>query len=173
MKHIRRQVSPSYLFCLFTYCPTTGILTWNNSEKVRRDLRGKEAGSTHCSGYRTVSINNSQYKVSRVAFAMMTGEWPAQQLDHVNRVRNDNRWINLREATVSENMRNRTAWGFKTSRRKGVRFAHGRYEARIQVNKVSHFLGSFDLEDQAAAAYIEAAKQLHGGFSVYESGLAA
>lgn len=63
-------------------------------------------------GYRVITIfgnekTRPQYRSGRLAFLYMTGHWPEWDVDHKNRKRGDDRWKNLREATRSQNLRNR------------------------------------------------------------------
>lgn len=107
-------------------------------------------------GYRLVRFNGAQYPAHRVAWFLRTGKDPQETIDHINGVRSDNRWTNLREATVAENNRNRPAWG---ANGKGVRANKGRgkpYVAAISVDGSTIHLGTFDTIDGARAAYAEA-----------------
>lgn len=53
-------------------------------------------------------IHGYHYKASRLAWLYMTGEWPKYEMDHINHVKDDNRWVNLRDVTPAENCANRT-----------------------------------------------------------------
>lgn len=46
----------------------------------------------------------------------MTGDWPTQEVDHINRNKTDNRWYNLRDVPRSVNQKNRTNLGGKTKK---------------------------------------------------------
>lgn len=94
----------------------------------------------------------------------MTGEWPKHHVDHANGDRDDNRWVNLREATWSENK-----WNSKTPRNnttgvKGVSRLKGRFRARVMVHGDYKFLGYFDTIEEAANARFAAAEEAHGEF---------
>jgi hypothetical protein len=116
-------------------------------------------------------------QVSRVIWRLTTGEDPGQrQIDHINRVKTDNRWINLRLAEQSENQWNtgqqRGKGGcMKLSSHKGVSYVRDRNGevayiiARISANGMRHYLGVFPTEEAAHAAYCAAAKILHGEFA--------
>ena len=92
---------------LLTYDPETGIFKWNvyRSDNARA---GDIAGAMEKTGYVDISVNAKRYKAHRLAFLYMTGSWPKNQIDHKNKVRNDNKWLNLREASASENAQNRS-----------------------------------------------------------------
>lgn len=88
------------------YDPLTGIFTW---KVKRRGIRvGKKAGCLMSNGYLLIRFKRTPVLAHRLAFFYMKGRWPASQIDHKNRIRNDNRWENLREATPSENNSNKT-----------------------------------------------------------------
>lgn len=74
---------------------------WNNryAGKPFGNLRKKD-------GYLESKIFDKLYKLHRLIWLWMTGEWPKYEIDHINGVRNDNRWINLRDVTHRENMMN-------------------------------------------------------------------
>jgi hypothetical protein len=89
--------------------------------------------------------------------------------DHVNRSSLDNRKANLRPATVSQNLCNRSRRKTKTrSKYKGLEWdrAQKKWKARIQFNNRKIYLGSFASEIEAAKAYDSAAKKYHREFAV-------
>lgn len=87
------------------YNPITGIFT-NKVTRSSRAVIGLEAGSLHHKGYLDIKIDNSIYRCHRLAFLYMNGSFPVDGVDHINHIKIDNRWENLREATQSENCRN-------------------------------------------------------------------
>ena len=96
-------------------------------------------------GYRSVSLNYYKFHAHRLAFLYMEG-WIPQEVDHINRDRSDNRWVNLRAAGRFLNGINRGAKGYHkvdTGWRASVR-VHG-------TGKIS--LGIFRSEKEASAAY--------------------
>lgn len=89
-----------------------------------------------------------------------------KQVDHINGDRLDNRLANLREATPSENSRNRRVGRNSKSGIKGVRWCPvlSKWISWITLNKRRTYLGSFHKIEDAAAAYARASKALHGEF---------
>ena len=101
------------------YDPETGKLTWK--ERARRWFKSdkschtwntrfaeKEAFTVSSYGYFRIRILGKAYQLHRVIWLYQTGEWPKEQVDHINHNRADNRWFNLREASNQENGKNRT-----------------------------------------------------------------
>ncbi len=89
------------------YCPDTGIFTWvispgGNVVAVRK------AGYKDPKGYITIRFKGVLYLAHRLAYFYMTCGWPVNETDHINHVRDDNRWCNLREVTSSQNKKNQT-----------------------------------------------------------------
>jgi hypothetical protein len=82
---------------LLHYDPDTGILSYKVS--------GKEAGYKTRQGHRRVKIAGESYQAHRVIWKMVYGEDPEQGkvMDHINRVKDDNRICNLRVVSVFEN----------------------------------------------------------------------
>lgn len=87
-------------------------------------------------GYVTVYIDKRQYKLHRLAWLYMTGNWPEYQIDHINGITTDNRWCNLRQANNSQNTCNQKIQRNNTSGYKGVSWDnnHGLWRARIMIN---------------------------------------
>jgi hypothetical protein len=78
----------------------------------------------------------------------------------------NNRWNNLREATLAENRMNRGKQKNNTSGFKGV-FIHpdGKWQAKIGHQKKQIHIGLFDCRAAAYFAYIIAANIRHGEFA--------
>lgn len=89
---------------LFEYNPDTGDFTRRVAKG--RAAKGSIAGSRNSNGYVYIKIDKISYSAHRLAFLYMEGRFP-EEIDHINRIRWDNRWNNLREATHQQNCRNR------------------------------------------------------------------
>jgi hypothetical protein len=148
------------------YDPETGIFSsivpW-----ARWAGKAQLTGVIIGAGYVAIHVKGRRYYAHRLAWLYMTGEWPNEEIDHINRDRKDNRWANLRAATRSTNCQNSRGRGRYL---KGTKFDPrcGSWLARIHVNKREIHLGSFRTEAEAHAAYVEAAKKYHGEFAVFD-----
>jgi len=80
------------------YNPDTG-------EIVRTDRRNS-TGSKDSYGYTVLKYKGSQFKLHRVIWFIMTGSEPNGVIDHINGIRDDNRWVNLRDVPQSVNVKN-------------------------------------------------------------------
>lgn len=136
---------------ILKYDHETGVFAWRAVANKKRP--GDIAGSTNGRGYRQIGIGGRDYSAHRLAWMYVHGVWPTE-IDHINGVRDDNRLANLRVVTKNENQHNRpTAKGYSRYRRGWL--------ARIVVNNVQHFLGTFTTENDARTAYLEAKKHYH------------
>lgn len=97
---------PKGLIDSLSYNPETGKLFWNKTMNGRV-LQGSEAGSINSSGYVTIGYEGVSYQASRVIWALVTGKQPEGLIDHINRDRVDNRFVNLRDVEEIVNRRNR------------------------------------------------------------------
>lgn len=149
---------------LLRYCPDTGAFT---AAKSRRGLRKVgSAGWVNAQGYRCVSLDGRTYLAHRLAWLFVNGEWPLDQIDHINGVRSDNRIANLRASSQRQNMQNTSARSDSSTGLKGVfPVRSGKWAAQIQANNKVHHLGTFASKEEAFAAYQSAASDLHGEFA--------
>ena len=148
-----------YLKQILDYNPETGIFTWKNKINGTRNIKGQPAGCIKKrSGYHKIVIDYQEYLSHRLAFVWMGYPLP-HQVDHINGIRHDNRWSNLRAATNSLNGLNRKATS--NTGRKGVhRTKKGLYSVRVH-------LGEFKSKEEAVDAWNKVMKYWYGE-KVYE-----
>lgn len=151
-----------------SYDPETGVFTWRRNGRGRSKREGAVAGAPGPRGYVRIHTAKRDLYGHRVAWLFVTGAWPSQEIDHINRDRSDNRYLNLREVSCSENRWNTMG---QPSRResiyKGVARSKGKGRWRAQINAHGQTirLGVFDSQEEAAAAYKEGSLKYHGRYS--------
>lgn len=115
---------------------------------------------TNNSGYIKGSLLGVTYREHRLIWFYHYSEWPDKILDHINRIKNDNRIENLRESDVRLNQWNRS--DKRTSNYPGVHLSKsGKWLANIQHNRVKVHLGSFITEIEAYTAYLNAVRLIN------------
>lgn len=149
---------------LVIYDPNTGVMTWRKSRNGAS--KGTILGSTSTVGYIGTTIDNVEYQVHRLAWLYVTGAWPTEEIDHINGNPSDNHWVNLREATRTENGRNQKLFKTNTSGHVGVytylsKTKGLRHEVTIHANKKCIRLGTFG-NFKKAVEVREAAEQKYG-----------
>jgi hypothetical protein len=151
---------------LLHYNPDTGIFT--RLVRTSQNMRvGDIAGNLDCRGYLVFCICGIKYYAHRVAWLYMTGKWPVDEIDHINGIKNENRWENLREATPTINVQNqRKAQKGNKSGFLGVSPHRKRFVAWIKSNDGQRYLGIFDTPELAHQAYLEAKRKLHPGCTI-------
>lgn len=145
------------------YNPETGIFTWLISTSNRAKV-GDVAGSYCTHGYRRVRIDGKAHRSHRLAWLYVYGEFPKQDIDHINRVTDDNRIANLRDVSTSVNVQNRKTSTTKKSGFLGVRQDGKKFAATIRVNGETIYIGRFGTAAEAYIAYLSAKRKYHGGF---------
>jgi len=169
----RHELTAEMVRRALDYDPVTGLLSWRHRDdvlpRVNKRLAGKPAGCPDGQyGYLSVRLHDCPYQAHRLIWLHVTGEWPADILDHVDGNPLNNVWSNLRPATRAENNRNRRTRR-EDGRLKGTLPAsRGRWRAVIMLGRENHNLGTFSTQEEAHATYIEAAKRLHGGFARFD-----
>ena len=155
------------------YDPMTGLLFWRRRDdvlpRVNKRLAGKPAGCRDGQyGYLSVRLHDRLYQAHRLIWLHVTGEWPTDVLDHIDGNPSNNVWSNLRPATRAENNRNRKS--IREGFLKGVLRdpKSGRWQAMVMLGRKNHYLGTFSTQEEAHAAYEEAAKRLHGEFARFD-----
>lgn len=132
-----------YLRQCLSYDPDTGILTWLHRPASHFDTphkhriflarwAGKPAGSL-VQGYLDVGLQGRRYKAHRIAWLLYYGEDPLLAIDHINRIKSDNRIINLRTASASDNGHNQSLSARNTSGICGVSWSEksGKWYAQV------------------------------------------
>lgn len=163
------ELTQAYLREILHYEPETGVFRWKLSTNKRVHV-GDMAGNTDRQGYGRIGINHKNYKMHRLVWLYVHGKWPSRQIDHINGIRNDNRLINLREATHAENMRNYPTRKDSTSGVKGVHWHRGRnsWAASCSVDGKRCHLGYFINISEAKDAVRIFRQKHHGEFARHD-----
>lgn len=151
---------------LLHYDPVTGEFTWLVARRGTA-CAGSKAGTVNSDGYIHIRLFGKQYKAHRLAWLYMTGSWPQDEIDHINKEKADNCWVNLREATRQQNEANKNLQSNNTSGFKGVYWNERaqKWSAQIRVNGKKKQIGLFDFQFDAMNSYILAANDLHGAYA--------
>lgn len=155
----QRLLSTDELRSLVFYNPENGQMTWRDGQRA-----GYQVGYAK-DGYRQAEFTGRRrFFVHRLAWLYAYGEWPPGFIDHANGDRSDNRIVNLRIATPTQNMANRRAQGGRTL--KGITRAYGgKWRAMISIYGRQTVIGTFDTAEEAHAAYFKRAIEVHGEFA--------
>jgi len=147
---------------LLNYDPETGVFVWVTRPSNQINI-GDRVGYLHPNGYRYIGIDGKLYFAHRLAWLYMTGAFPPDQIDHINRARANNRFANLRAVTGSENQHNAKTRKDNKSGFKGVSYhaASQKWRAKIRLNNICQQLGSFFTPEEASAAYLAAQRIYH------------
>ncbi len=143
---------------LLAFNEESGDFHWKVPRQGTR--KDKKAGCVGTDGYWTICIDGAHYKGHRLAWLYVHGEWPIDQIDHINNNRLDNRISNLRLVSQSQNQQNRKPKRGGTGV-KGVSKTKYGFSAQIGYDRKKMYLGFFKTKEEAGAAYVKAAQKLH------------
>jgi hypothetical protein len=137
---------------LLRYDSETGLIYW--VAKGKGMIKKKPAGTKLHSGYLGICIGSKRWQAHRIAWALHHGEWPKDQIDHINGIKTDNRICNLRDATNSQNGKN---LGLSKANKSGIKgVSYEKYtdcwKATIRVDGKSISIGRFNSIEKAAQA---------------------
>lgn len=159
---------------LLSYDPETGVLTWRLQPGTSRSTvgfnnkcAGKTAGTINPDGYVVVGIAKKYYLAHRLIWKLVTGNDPADIIDHEDTNRTNNRWLNLREASNGPNIQNSRIRKDNKSGIKGVHWDkhHNAWKATLGLNGEQIALGHFKDINEAGEARRIASEKMHGQFA--------
>ena len=159
---------------LLDYNPDTGDLFWKErplkyfkkeidarkwnakwSDKKAFTYKTKDYRSKHGRiGNKEGSIFGKRYLAHRVIWLHYYGCWPKHQIDHINHDPTDNRIINLRDVTPSENNRNRTLQKNNKVGHNGIHWDKRikKYRSQIYNGNYCKHIGRYDTLEEAIKA---------------------
>lgn len=154
-----KQQNPSHMKIerlreLLWYDPFSGQFRWMQS---RGSITyGAVAGGTNANGYVQIQVDGENYYGHRLAWFWMHGVWP-ELIDHINGDKSDNKLVNLRIATTSQNTLN--TWKPRSTNKSGFLGVSPRrngFRAQIVVNGKNKYLGQYPTAELAQTAYLQA-----------------
>ena len=145
---------------LLHYDPETGVFTYLVSRRGSVKV-GNRAGYKS-NGYLRIKIDGKAYLIHRLAWLYVYGDLPPMDIDHINGSRDDNRLINLRCATRSENIQNlRKHRSDNLLNKLGVSASGRMFKATIMLNGVKHYLGLYPTIEDAHNVYLAFKRLMH------------
>lgn len=146
---------------LLHYDPDTGILKWRHralhwftaqkyADRWNTRYAGNPVGRKDTQGYVQFNFYQRSYRSHRVIWLMMTGEWPKNEIDHIDHDQANNRWVNLRAVSSTENGRNRPKYCTNSSGVTGVNWhaQSGNWRAKVGNSYCAYFK---DFDEAVAA----------------------
>jgi len=112
---------------------------------------------TNNAGYLRSQINTKNIYIHRIIGLVYLGldiNDQLQEIDHINRIKTDNRVDNLRIVNRQQNNWNIESKGYYFNKKTG------KYIASIRLNRKPIYLGSFNTAEEASNAY-QSAKLIH------------
>lgn len=160
------MITYSRLKSLLTYCRETGEFRW----LVQRGwMKAGSLAGCEDQGYRVIAIDGRRYRAHVLAWMFVTGEWPSAIVDHKDRNGLNNKFLNLRLATHTQNQANRKTGSNNKLGLKGVYFVRdGRkkpYRVELAKDGNRRFVGYYATAEEATAAYAAAASEAFGAFA--------
>jgi hypothetical protein len=147
---------------VLSYNPETGVFT--NLIKRGCVKKGAVAGTKHSKGYIQIKIDCKFYLAHRLVWLYVYGNFPENELDHINEIKDDNCIINLRPATRQENLHNVSSpFVTNTSGFRGVSWfkKYQKWQAQISINRKRKHLGLFNTPEEASEVYLTAKRKYH------------
>ena len=147
---------------LFHYDAESGMLLWRNGNG-RNVKPWQQAKALNGNGYCSVKIEKKNHPVHRIIWLYVYGHFPEQDIDHKNRIRNDNRLCNLRAVSRTDNCQNISLPSHNKSGHIGVSWFknHNCWTVYVKVNKKNKWLGYYKNLDDAIAARKAGEKQYY------------
>ena len=146
-----KELTQELLKSLVSYSPLTGEFTSINPS-IYNKRKGKRAGCQHkTKKYRYLTLQGKTYREHRVVFLYMTGMWPALEVDHINNIKDDNRWCNLRDVSRLINAQNKPIYKNSSSGYKGVVWnkQSNKWQVLCRANGKRVYGGLFDDKEEA------------------------
>jgi hypothetical protein len=140
------------------------IYSVSNYGRIYSHLNGRyRKPVVHKNGYSQVMLSkNKSIKLVLIHRLVMCSFYGKSELevDHINRIKSDNRLCNLRYCTRQENENNKIRVG-KASQYKGVRKLNGKWAGMITKKGKTVHLGTYNTELEAYKSYLNELNKLN------------
>jgi len=158
------MISRDRVLELVSYDPDTGVFI-----RIKSRVRwvGLPAGKLDSQGHRQILLDRHVYSAHRLAWLVVTGSWPSQEIDHKDGNRANNAWANLRLATRVQNTRNKGCMVTSKTGVKGICKVNwkGSPRWRVSVNSdTGRHVSHFKCFGQAVARAVQLRNEFHGEF---------
>ena len=160
------MLTQSKLKEIIEYDPLTGIIIYKKTLSNRIKV-GEEVNGISDRGYKRCQIEGKRYQCHDLAWLYMTGEFPKNQIDHIDCNPENLKFINLRESTQMQNCCNRSIGKNNSSGIKGVKWhkSSGKWYVSIDSNYKRIYIGSYDYIKDAEIAVKKARLEIHKEFA--------
>lgn len=162
----RRSFSAERLRALLVLDDSTGIFRWRVDRSIKTRA-GDVAGTRGRNGRHLIKVDSFVYTRANLVWLYVTGAWPKHEIDHINSVRDDDRFSNLRDVDRTTNQQNMRS-AFRNNKSTGLLGVStegrpGKFFARIRANGKSFRLGCYSTAEEAHQVYVDAKRRLHKG----------
>ncbi len=149
---------------LLHYQPETGVFT--NLHKRGRLGAGMRAGSMDREGYRVINVDKRRYRAGRLAWFWVHGEWPQQQIDHIDGNHDNDAIANLRDAEPRINAQNKHgATRISKTGKLGVYRNGSGFMAQASIGGRAVYLGTYRSAEEAERVAKQARRAHYPGFT--------
>jgi hypothetical protein len=157
------MLSASLLRSLLDYDPCTGEFRWR--KKPSKNIAAGTIAGWCNKGRMCICVHRKIYFAHRLAWLWVHGTFPEHEIDHRDGNPTNNKLSNLRQATRIQNIANAKVKHNSSTSLKGILPYKGKWRAFIRNGGPKIYLGTFSTPEDAHAAYMVAARQLHGEFA--------
>lgn len=168
-KKSRPLVTQKRLLEVLVYSPESGVFTYR-ADKGRFKAGSIAGYAQKDTGRVSINVDGRLYRAHRLAWLYMTGQWPKNEIDHIDTNAGNNAWANLRDVTPTVNKQNmrKAQAGKKHSPLLGAQWCKQRnkWSSRIRVDGKAKHLGFFQTDTAASEAYIAAKRIFHEGCTI-------
>lgn len=159
------KITHKRLLELLDYNPEIGLFRWRQQRSWRAPV-GSVAGVVDRHGHRTMMVDQERFMAHRLAWFYVYQEWPPNEIDHINGLRDDNRILNLRLAVRWQQRGNQKRRADNRSGFKGVKRAgKNSWIARCRIHGKEYTKCGFRSPEDAHVAYLEMAKSIFGDYA--------